>query len=61
MLLNTNKHFAMPTLLDGWVLAKLYIPSTINTEKELLRTAIWADKKGWFLRDLLVHKVILKC
>ena len=24
---------------------KLYIPSIINTEKELLRTDIWADKK----------------
>ena len=24
---------------------KLYIPSTINNEKELLRTVIWADKE----------------
>ena len=25
---------------------KLYIPSTIHTEKELLRIAIWADRNG---------------
>ena len=24
---------------------KLYIPSTINTEKKVIKTAVWADKK----------------
>ena len=36
---------------------KLYIPITINTEKELLRTAILADNKWagfWILADLLL-------
>ena len=30
----------------GGKLPMFYIPSTINTEKELLRRAIWADKNG---------------
>jgi hypothetical protein len=42
-------------------LPKVYILNTVNTGKELLRTAIWANKKmGWFLADLLVYQVILK-
>ena len=39
--------------------ANLYIPSTINSEMELLRTAIWADKK-WAGFWQLLHQVILK-
>ena len=30
---------------------KLYIPSTRNTNKKLLTTAILADKMGWFLAE----------
>ena len=40
---------------------KLYIPSTLNTEKELATTTIRADRK-WtgFLADKICHKVIHK-
>ena len=38
----------------------VHIPSTINTEIDLLRTAIWADTKwNGFLADLLAYQVIL--
>ena len=37
--------------------SKLYIPSTIKTEKDLLKTHIWAEKK-WAYR--IVHQVKTK-
>ena len=48
--------------IEGQGITKLYIPSTINTGKELLTTAIWVvnKKMGWFLANLLEHQVILK-
>ena len=32
--------------IEGQGITKLYIPSTINTGKELFRTAIWVVKFG---------------
>ena len=36
----------LSSVLLFWLETKLYIPSTISAGKKLLRTAIWAGRKG---------------
>ena len=45
-----------------WYPSWLSIPSTINTEKELLRTAVWADTRwAGFWQTCLYIKYIFMC
>ena len=48
------EYLSLSTEQPAW--PKLYIPSTINTEKELLRTVIWADKK-WAKKPQRILKI----